>query len=260
VYRRFLRLVGSWTLARSREQLRTICKLIVASVPFSLAGSAPAQGTQEEYPLVKCERQGAAIREELKQRPHESWETVYHGGHPGLNQSVTRLFVSEIKGYVCMMPKTESVGTVRRNGDRLLLRSNYGDWGPGHATDTKDFVSVSWGKRLYLIESNRLIVFCNAVNAGQEPRREEQAGFLLREDDWQKDAPGAPLVPADFRRFLLKRPVQCAVRSVEQRMQEVPVPGFPYGDGKLKGTLATVSAGKSHGLIPQGERIKASQR
>jgi hypothetical protein len=192
------------------------------------------------------------IRHELEQNDaREYWEGIYYGGLPALNERMTRLFLSKKRGYLCLRTHAEDTGTIRQNGSHLILTSDHGDWGPGHCTDAKEFVLVPWGARLYLIEVTRIVEFCNAVNAGDEPRTEAQEPFLLREDDWKKKVKGWPSIPKPWQeRYLIKSPVECVVRTVGEYSESIPVPEYPYTKGALNGIRCTINAGKEKGVLP----------
>jgi hypothetical protein len=227
------------------QAVRGIDPGMVAVIAGLSAEPDESSGAEELAKAIQRDFQDKRLR-------REPWEAVYHGGIPAINQTVNLLFLSGTRGYACLRTRISGVGTVRRKGDRFTLRSRDGDWGPNHSTDTKEFVLVPWSDRLYLIETNRVIEFCNAVNAGDEPRKEDHAPYLLREGDWKKEAKGRPSVPAPWRdTYLPAKPVDCVVRGVEGYREDVPVPHYPYtSDGTLHGIRATVSAGKGHGLHP----------
>jgi hypothetical protein len=215
--------------------------------------SVPISSHLQQADPDEAERKLAdTIRRELQQNRHKPWEAVYHGGIPAINQSVTRLFLSKKRGYVCIRTRSGDMGTVHRKGERFILTSRYGDWGPGHATNTKEFVLVPWGSRLYLIETNRIVAFCNAINAGDEPRTEGHDHFLLREGDWKKKVKAWPSIPKLWGdQYLLKSPVVCIVRAVRGYSESIRVPEYPYtADGTLNGIRATINAGKKRGLRP----------
>ena len=111
------------------------------------------------------------------------------------------------------------------------------------AARTRRLRPVRWGERLYLIDEDALLEFCNAVNTGIEPRRsfngaEDQrafdgaylGAFYLREDDEQRSAVGLPQLPAAWREYLLEKPVEGVVTSI---------------DGEHK---AALNVGSRHGL------------
>jgi hypothetical protein len=69
------------------------------------------------------------------------------------------------------------------------------------------FQIVPWGRRLYLVEASRMLQFCNAVNAGEEPRTGDLGSTLMREGGWKKGVDGKPEVSSEWRPFLLPAPV-----------------------------------------------------
>jgi hypothetical protein len=216
--------------------------------------TVPASSSDEPEKIKSSPRVelGETIRRELQAQCHEPWEAIYYGGQPAINQRVAQLFLSNKRGYVCLCTYSEDMGAIRKVSDRLTLTSSYGDHGPLHCTDTKDFVLVPWETRLYLIEENRVVEFCNAVNAGEEPRNEDFQPYLLREDDWKKKVKGLPSLPKPWgAKYLLKSPIDCDILTVSMsRAADVPIPEFPYGNGTSSGIRCTINVGQGKGLFP----------
>ena len=77
-----------------------------------------------------------------------------------------------------------------------------------HGTAT-DLVPIRWGDRAYLVAHNRIKLFCDAVNRGDEPRKGYIGNFYLRRrPDGQMDSvSGSPAVPKEWQPFLLKKPL-----------------------------------------------------
>jgi len=86
---------------------------------------------------------------------------------------------------------------------------------------------IKWGARLYLLDEAELPQFCNAANAGIEPRGGEAdpdypqfffgayfGAFYLRDGDDKKKAEGQPQLPDEWRRFILKKPINGLLMSV----------------------------------------------
>jgi hypothetical protein len=134
-------------------------------------------------------------------------------------------------------------GTYEVAGGRVVIRVNSRRQWPngnpeaaeeikpeeGETWDDKpeQLLPVRWGGRLYLMDEDDLRGFCNAVNAGFEPRGGEDdpnyspllrgvhfGSFYLREGDEKKKVTGEPELPGGWRRFLLKEPVEGLVLSV----------------------------------------------
>ena len=64
----------------------------------------------------------------------------------------------------------------------------------------QQFIPVSWGKRLYLIEDYRAGTFVRDVIRGYEPRLSGDGIHLLRVGDWKLRVSGRPEVPEDWKK------------------------------------------------------------
>lgn len=104
---------------------------------------------------------------------------------------------------------------------------------------TLEFVAIRWGDREYLVENSRsdMISFCNDVNAGLEPRR-TQGGtrWLLRDKDWERNAPGLPRVPEEYHRYLHRTPIAAEVALIHAD-EEVAFP-FPMKGPRVTFVIA----------------------
>lgn len=156
-------------------------------------------------------------------------------------------------------------GTYRIADGRVYVRTTSGkQWPHGHPEraekiepeegeswdDSEEcLMPVKWGTRLYLIAENELLQFCNAANAGIEPRGGDDdpdyspflrgayfGSFYLRDGDEKKKAEGEPQLPEEFRRFLLKKPVNGTLLSVGGGQGEAVV-NVGAREGLRKGML-----------------------
>ena len=76
-------------------------------------------------------------------------------------------------------------------------------------------VPIKWGQRAYLIFEEQMIEFCNDVNDGTEPRKDEwNWNAPLRVDDWKKPAGGLPPVPAPWDAMILKAPIHGQITKI----------------------------------------------
>ena len=65
---------------------------------------------------------------------------------------------------------------------------------------------ITWGPRVYLVREGAILEFCNAINAGSEPRRSDDNGeFFLKIGDAAKSVRGAPAVPAEWTEYVLEQ-------------------------------------------------------
>ncbi len=77
---------------------------------------------------------------------------------------------------------------------------------------TRRLAPIEWDNRVYLVDEDKIIEFCNRVNAGDEPRS-GQVGwpFFLREGDWEKSANDKPKLPKEFAEYLIDVPFEATV-------------------------------------------------
>jgi hypothetical protein len=87
-----------------------------------------------------------------------------------------------------------------------------------------ELVPVRWGQRHYLIPTDGMIRFTNAVNAGREPDTlfgGRSGGFLLRNGDEKKPVEGLPDIPSEYLNYILKEPLTARISSIgESRMEK----------------------------------------
>jgi hypothetical protein len=88
-----------------------------------------------------------------------------------------------------------------------------------HNASDRKLISVRWGKRLYLIPSDGMLSFCNAINLGLEPRSEIYGQFFVRITRGKTRHPpvpagGSPGLLPPWDQFLLKTPLQGIVTDV----------------------------------------------
>jgi hypothetical protein len=106
---------------------------------------------------------------------------------------------------------------------------------------------IEWGDRTYLIEDLYMLRFCNAVNAGAEPREEPEGGYFRRNGDWLESASGPPGVPAPWTEMLLGSHLQ-------GRIEELAADGGAWvglgaSDGLRPGMLLTLHD------VPESQRF-----
>jgi hypothetical protein len=133
-----------------------------------------------------------------------------------------------------------SSGTYRSDGRVIRLVPTGGGAGAGQDGFLgvyNELQVVTWGPREYLVPKTFLVDFCDAVNAGLEPRRDNRAVhgcFLLRRGDEAVPCTGSPGVPGDFESHLLVRPVTGRVVAVDAHSARISV---PRGHGLQPGML-----------------------
>lgn len=107
------------------------------------------------------------------------------------------------------------------------------------------YFCVPWGERLYLVETDQIQKFCEAVNVGSEPCV-WHGKYLLRADDEGKEVKGKPQIPRPWSDFVLARPVMARVRAVTHTGRKQPDNRQPRGEI----IAVTVDADTQQGLKP----------
>lgn len=79
-----------------------------------------------------------------------------------------------------------------------------------------EFLPIVWGDRHYLIATDEVVEFANAINAGFEPRESVWGMFLLRQADVSKSATGSPSLPLEYSEYLLKHPIDAEISSIKR--------------------------------------------
>lgn len=156
------------------------------------------------------------------------WAGSYHAGDGlGFNFDLTLSpggeFVQEWHG--CMGHYHSVFGTVSEREGRLVLHAD-ASLSP---RDETVLDVVPWGDRRYVVEPRMWGELCAHVRGGSEPRREIHGVVLLRQDDWRRDAPGIPLVPARVEGCLRGQHAETAVTSVDARGMFRLAGGFAQG-------------------------------
>ncbi|MCL2623137.1 MAG: hypothetical protein FWD31_05650 [Planctomycetaceae bacterium] len=197
---------------------------------------------------VAVRERSQKVKAELAALHGHPWAGTYHiiihlGEHCTLDIAPDAGYA-----YTCF-----SSDQVDENGN-LLCDQNYGSvtWENGYlkfshtlASDGNDFASstefipIAWEKRLYLVPANKVIDFCNAVNA-----RYPLFAFLLRNDFKTKPDTGVPEVPEEFKPYLLDDPVEGEITAVGETREFLKI------SAQVKETLVTISKGSQDGILP----------
>jgi len=145
-------------------------------------------------------------------------------------------------------------GTVEWDGDRIKLTFAF-DWeddvvrasGNPLNIHISEYKPIRWEERVYLIPLDRIIPFCDAVNAGREPRNHVIGGtFFLRRDDEKKTVTGKPELPKEFMPYLRgEEPIIATVVSIKDVQEEERV-----GSTIQRKATVVVDKGKADGLLP----------
>ncbi len=141
----------------------------------------------------------------------------YMGDGLGANRT---LRVSSGGGFTfdcvgCTGPCGKAKGWAGLRDGRLLLRP---ETQSGAYSVGTEYVPVPWSQRLYLVEADRLLEFCEDARrlTGWEPRKKASGFFYLREGDWQIPAKGPPAVPEPWSGFFADDALRSRVESVDE--------------------------------------------
>jgi hypothetical protein len=164
----------------------------------------------EEHAVVLRQQ----IRDEIARSDSPPWAGEYYEGD-GMGENVSLLLAPE-SGFLfewrgCLGTYDRNFGPVDESGGRILVTFTYENCREGFRGLAPAFVPVPWGERLYLVEAEAIVDFCNEVNGGSEPRTHVNGNTLLRRGDEGRPAPGWPEVPAEYRSFLLSAPVAATI-------------------------------------------------
>ena len=103
-------------------------------------------------------------------------------------------------------------------------------------------IPVRWDERLYLVDKEKLLEFCNDVNQGSEPRKDAHGSAYIRIGDERKVVSGPPNLPGEWRTFLLRKPVVgVVVKMISAYKAEV---NLGAEDGIKKGMTLTAHGKK----------------
>ena len=136
-------------------------------------------------------------------------------------------------------------GNVEWSNRKIKLHFEHSNKREGFQGIAPELIPVKWGERHYLIPSNEVVEFTNAVNAGFEPCSMFCSRFLLKRGDETKKVKGRPNVPKEDRVYLLKKPIRLGIRSVgESRIETAKSdPQFRY-----RITKVILNAGSAKGV------------
>ncbi len=172
------------------------------------------------------------IEEELNHLASHPWAGDYQLHKHFLTLAPQNGFVISSQG--CMGNSTVNYGQVEVNGNKLKLHFELPN-GSGRSRGFMDeYYIVPWGERHYLIESNRVIEFCNFVNQKWATLTylPQDLLFFLRKGDATKPIADQPQIPDRFRPYLLPNPIKATITSVGKRALKINFP-FLFGDRYL---------------------------
>ena len=203
---------------------------------------------RSESMTAKTETLRKQIHKEVSTLGNDHWAgSYYYGDGLGVNVSLDLApkagFVFEWRG--CMGVYDRNYGTVEEKDGIINLNCELENKREGfQGIDTK-LVLIKWGERRYLIGTDQIVDFCNAVNSGDEPRMGCHGFFLLHQDDCDKKVKGFPPVPAKYRPYLLKQPIETEIVKVEKSSLRPSC-----ADWNFRNTVVVLNVGKKDGVLP----------
>lgn len=229
-----------------------IATALFVSLLFCSA-SAAADEPSEQNPKYSAaaeqttEERFTAIRQELALLGDHAWAgEYYHGDGKGVN---ARLALAPKLGYAfeersCLGPVDRNYGTVTPHEDRLQLEFTFEQHEIRQREISPELVVVHWGPRHYLVQADNVIDFCNAVNAGSEPRDDMHGLFALRKGDEKLKANGFPAVPEKYKPYLLPQPIEAEIVLVGD-----PTTRAGLANTTFRSTPVTLNKGTEDGLL-----------
>lgn len=239
----------------SRTALATVCGILVL---FSCS-SPRSDPTPDREPVDRGpkfteetareygEREDR-IKAELEALGNHEWAGNYYlGDGLGVNISLT---LGPKSGFVfdwhgCLGLYDRNFGRVREEDGRIELACEFENGRKGIRPIAEELIPVRWGSRRYLIAADEMVKFCNAINAGSEPRHGGHGSFLLRRGDSEKEVGGQPEVPGEFRRYLLEKPIEATVRMIGAVQTHARDRGYTY-----RTVTMLLTVGKRDGVLP----------
>jgi hypothetical protein len=233
--------------------LLPLCLLCIALGPTKIEAQIEGQERDEklsEKALAAYGERENRIKEELAQLKDNQWAGEYYYGD-GLGVNV-ELIIAPKSGFVftwhgCLGLYDLNYGNVEWTDRKIKLLFEHSNKRKGFQGIAPELIPVKWGERHYLIPSNEVVKFTNAVNGGFEPcsmffcnRR-----FLMKRGDEKKKVKGQPNVPEEYRVYLLKKPIRLGIISIgESRIERAKNdPEFQY-----RITKVILNAGSAKGV------------
>ncbi len=228
--------------------------ILMLVVLMTMLSSDPVLGRMKKGKLSAAARASADKREERIKNEigrigeHEWAGEYYYGDGLGVNVD---FIVAPESGFVftwhgCLGLYDLNYGNVRFENGLLKLIFSCRNEQRGFAGIAPELYPVKWGDRHYLIPSDGVIEFCNAVNAGLEPCSLFCARFSLRNGDKDKQPEGRPEVPAEFLQYLLPDPLTADIISVEKSRV---VKDREVAELEFRVSTVTIGAGKAEGML-----------
>ena len=187
--------------------------------PFSYHMDAAPETRYSKEAAVEARKRKAAILASFKDVKDDHWAGEYYRGD-GLGDNDYFLispagFVFET--YGCLGLYDRNYGDVTLSNGVMVLHSEYPFEEVGFTVLGAEYVPIAWGERTYLVEMDGIVTFCNAVNAGKEPRKGMRGVIFLKDGDHKQQEIGQPRLPAGFERYLLHETVDATVLRLQDK-------------------------------------------
>lgn len=210
---------------------------------------------QSKHAAESAYKRRQEIRKEIASLKDHPWAGEYFKGD-GVGMNIP-LSIAPMAGYVyewygCEGLYVRDYGTVEwKDGEIRPTHTYKNTVSDGFYGIADALIPVAWGDRKYLISPDEIVDFCNDVNAGREPRTSEygrrhgmHAMGFLRLGDGEKQAVGLPMVPQDYRPYLLEEPITASIIAIGKPVKN-------SGRYVEKWTTAvTIDVGKKQGMLP----------
>jgi hypothetical protein len=228
---------------------------------ITVVGLTPARGAKQKASssdfAAMIQKKEKMLRADLRKRKGEPWEGEF----------VRRTFDSSTgwllatSGYVSR-GKLMDLGTVQSIGTRLRLVSQSPFITNEDDNEGHELIVVHWDKRIYLVEAEDMIKFCNCVNSGELSSIDgPNYQFYLKREAPRGKPSGLPHVPKEFKDYLLKKPIIASVIKRHSKHDGVLIAGREF---PMSGIPVTINAGSKQGVrlgmsfFPEGEPLSST--
>ncbi|MGL6197044.1 MAG: hypothetical protein ACRC2T_19705 [Thermoguttaceae bacterium] len=143
------------------------------------------------------------ITAEIGSLNDNSWAGEYFYGN-GRSANVT-LTLAPKSGFTytwrgCMGICDQNFGEVTSDNEKLTLHCVLEN--ESSIPCPEELIPIRWNDRHYLIQVDKIDEFCDAINAGFEPRDEKLGRFFLKTGDENKKTTGFPELPEKYTPLL----------------------------------------------------------
>lgn len=156
------------------------------------------------------------FQSELSGLPDHAWAGTYIIGDDSDHYVISLAPKSgyAFARYTDLGMEGEQRGSIVEHDGRITLVSASKDETENPGIFPKELTPVTWGRRHYLVNTDKPAYFFNCVNNGVEPRTSRFGGTILRVGDEDYPVEGAPKVPNDFKVCLLDKPITAHVVNI----------------------------------------------